>query len=98
MEQVVATNFAVDKITPPRAGYIIGGKTGTAQVSINGNYSTTDFTGTYVGFIGLTIPDYVIFIQVNDPQLASDQYAGTVDGAFLFGKVTDILANGGYVN
>jgi len=98
MEQVVSTNYAVDKMTAPRTGYITGGKTGTAQVAINGKYSNTDFTGTYIGFIGINKPDYVIFIQVNNPQLPSYEYAGTVDGAFLFGKITDILANGGYVN
>ncbi len=98
MEQVVSTNYYIDKMTKPRAGYITGGKTGTAQVAINGKYSNTDFTGTYIGFIGIGKPDYVVFIQVNNPHIPSYEYAGTVDGAFLFGKVTDILANGGYVN
>jgi stage V sporulation protein D (sporulation-specific penicillin-binding protein) len=50
-----------------KRGYYIGGKTGTSQVIINGQYSTTETVGTYLGFGGGSedSPQYVIMVQVS---------------------------------
>ena len=45
-------------------GYYIGGKTGTSQNIVNGKYSDTAFTATYLGFGGDTTPRYVIMVRV----------------------------------
>lgn len=48
-----------------RAGYEIGGKTGTSQTLINGNYNNNQTVGTYLGYGGGSVPKYVIMIQVS---------------------------------
>jgi len=100
MEGVYTADYPIWGTTPPRAGYITGGKTGTAQVEINGAYSNTVYNGTYIGFIGRTKPDYVVFVQIYDPNTSQSIYdtAGKVAAAPVFGSITDVLANQGYVN
>jgi stage V sporulation protein D (sporulation-specific penicillin-binding protein) len=50
-----------------KPGYYIGGKTGTSQVIVNGQYSTTESIGTYLGFGGGSedSPQYVIMVEVS---------------------------------
>lgn len=48
-----------------RGGYYVGGKTGTSQVIINGQYSDKETVGTYLGFGGGDRPEYVIMVQVS---------------------------------
>lgn len=102
MESVVKTNWPIYSMTKPQTGYIIGGKTGTAQIAQpGGGYSTTQFNGTFIGFVGVNSPQYVIMVEVNDPNLPEnsvDTYAGAGAAAPIFGYAVDILINGGYVN
>lgn len=48
-----------------KPGYYIGGKTGTSQVIVNGQYSNTETVGTYLGYGGVDQPKYVIMVQVS---------------------------------
>ncbi len=48
-----------------KPGYEIGGKTGTSQTLINGNYNNNQTVGTYLGYGGNDTPRYVIMIQVS---------------------------------
>ena len=50
-----------------KQGYYIGGKTGTSQVIVNGQYSQDETVGTYLGFGGGSedAPRYVIMVQVS---------------------------------
>ena len=50
-----------------KQGYYVGGKTGTSQVIINGQYSNTETIGTYLGFGGGSEdhPQYVIMVKVS---------------------------------
>ena len=103
MEAVVNSNYPFYDMTKPRPGYIIGGKTGTAQIAQpSGGYYANLFNGTFVGFVGIKSPQYVIMVEVNKPDLthnnALDPYAGAGAAAPIFGKVVDMLINGGYVN
>ncbi|MDB5180018.1 MAG: putative Peptidoglycan glycosyltransferase [Candidatus Saccharibacteria bacterium] len=62
-----------------KAGYYIGGKTGTSQVIINGQYSSTETVGTYLGYGGGSedAPRYVIMVQVS----GADQLLGGAQDA-----------------
>jgi cell division protein FtsI (penicillin-binding protein 3) len=53
-------------------GYVVGGKTGTAQIwdpTLNhghGGWMTTRYNNTFVGFIGRNAPDLVIAVQIHE--------------------------------
>jgi len=50
-----------------KRGYYIGGKTGTSQVIVDGQYSEDETVGTYLGYGGGSedAPRYVIMVQVS---------------------------------
>jgi cell division protein FtsI/penicillin-binding protein 2 len=48
-----------------KPGYYIGGKTGTSQVIVNGQYSNTETVGTYLGYGGGDHTEYVIMVRVS---------------------------------
>ena len=51
-----------------RPGYSIGGKSGTAQVVVNGAYDDTmsELVGSYIGFVAPEgeLPNYVIMVKM----------------------------------
>jgi cell division protein FtsI (penicillin-binding protein 3) len=49
-----------------KAGYFVGGKTGTGQVIVNGQYSTDETSASYLGFGGSDRdhPSYVIMVRL----------------------------------
>jgi cell division protein FtsI/penicillin-binding protein 2 len=50
-----------------RPGYTFGGKTGTAETLRNGVYTQKETVGTYLGYGGTDMPEYVIMVQVSAP-------------------------------
>jgi len=92
MESVVARNYLTYKVTKPSSNYIIGGKTGTAQIAKpTGGYYEDQFNGTFIGFVGGNKPQYVIVVRVNTPQIHT--YAGAGAAAPIFGRLSDMLIN-----
>ena len=82
MEQVV------ERGTATRAkieGYQVAGKTGTAQMIINGRYSETDHTGSFVGFVPARRPRLAILAVIEQPRTGG--YFGGVVAAPVFQKV-----------
>jgi len=73
-----------------RPGYIVGGKTGTAEIANPaGGYYEDRFNGTYVGFVGGDRPEYVIMVRVDEPKVSG--YAGTTAAGPIFGSVVTML-------
>jgi stage V sporulation protein D (sporulation-specific penicillin-binding protein) len=73
-----------------RSQYLIGGKTGTAQIAKpTGGYYDNKFNGTFMGFVGGDKPEYVIFVRVNEPNIAG--YAGAGAAAPIFSNLTNML-------
>ncbi|MCP4356108.1 MAG: penicillin-binding protein 2 [Proteobacteria bacterium] len=62
----------VEKGTGRRAkvkGYLIGGKTGTAEIlAKSGEYSEKNNLATFVGFAPLNDPKFIVLVGVNSPQ------------------------------
>lgn len=76
--------------------YIVGGKTGTAQVAkTGGGYSDTEFNGTYTGFVGGDRPQYVVTVYNIKPGVAG--YAGSYGGQPVFGDIAHMLIDNSYV-
>jgi cell division protein FtsI/penicillin-binding protein 2 len=84
--------YTVEKNNPAayREGYVIGGKTGTAQIAKpEGGYYDDRFNGTYMGFVGKDNPQYIIVVTVIDPKIAG--YAGSKAAAPIFAKTSNTL-------
>jgi len=50
------------------SGYYVAGKTGTAQVSVNGHYLDNDNIGSFIGFAPADDPKFVIAVIINHPR------------------------------
>lgn len=72
--------------------YVVGGKTGTAQISKpSGGYYDDRYNGTYLGFVGGNTPEYIVAVRVSEPHVVG--YAGAKAAAPLFAEVADVLIN-----
>ena len=70
--------------------YIVGGKTGTAQIAKpGGGYYDDKFNGTYLGFVGGDKVQYVIAVFVDKP--TNGGYAGTAAAQPVFGSIAHTL-------
>ena len=57
-------------------GYQMAGKTGTAQIAVNGSYSKTEFVASFVGMVPANNPQLLGMVVVDQPQGAI--YGGSV--------------------
>lgn len=72
--------------------FIVGGKTGTAQIAKpGGGYYDDKFNGTYMGFVGGDEVQYVIVVFVDKP--TNGGYAGTAAAQPIFGQIAHTLIN-----
>lgn len=65
-------------------GYLVAGKTGTAQVVENGGYSGGKFIGSFLGFAPADDPRLVILVKIEEPGTV---YWGGVVAAPVFSRV-----------
>jgi cell division protein FtsI (penicillin-binding protein 3) len=70
VERGTATRAKID-------GYQVAGKTGTAQKIIDGRYSESDHTGSFVGFVPARKPRFAILVVIDRPK-AGGYYGGVV--------------------
>jgi cell division protein FtsI (penicillin-binding protein 3)/stage V sporulation protein D (sporulation-specific penicillin-binding protein) len=59
------------------SGYYVGGKTGTAQVAENGQYSSDKTIQSFIGFAPVFDPKFVILVKLDNPQSATAEYSAT---------------------
>jgi cell division protein FtsI (penicillin-binding protein 3) len=48
-------------------GYLVGGKTGTAEKSANGSYARHSLISSFMGFFPMNAPRYAVFVMVDEP-------------------------------
>lgn len=78
------------------SNYLVGGKTGTAQVAKpTGGYYKDIFNGTYLGFVGGDQPQYIICVFNIKPNVPG--YAGSLGGQPVFADIAHMLIDNGYV-
>ncbi|MEO7198417.1 MAG: penicillin-binding protein 2 [Solirubrobacterales bacterium] len=65
-------------------GYVLAGKTGTAQKVVDGTYSDSQFVASFVGFAPADDPGLLVSVIVDDPK--GDYYGATV-AAPAFGQI-----------
>ena len=71
-------------------GYRVGGKTGTAQVYIDGKVSSTVHIGSFVGFAPADNPRFAVLVIVNAADVPVD-YGGTTAAPFARQIIEDTL-------
>ncbi|MGH2859030.1 MAG: peptidoglycan D,D-transpeptidase FtsI family protein [Solirubrobacteraceae bacterium] len=57
-------------------GYDLAGKTGTANVAVDGHYSKTEYIASFIGMVPAAAPKLVVAVMVDEPQ--GSIYGGTV--------------------
>ena len=75
--------------------YSVGGKTGTAQIAVNGVYSDKQYNGTYVGFVGGDKAQYIIVVYVQKPVV--NYYAGAAAAQPIFFNLAHMLIDNSFV-
>ncbi len=94
VQQHLQAGFSYLNFSP---NYIVGGKTGTAQIAQpKGGYYPDKFNGTYVGFVGGDKPQYVVVVYNIQPTVAG--YAGSFGGQPVFGDIAHMLINNSFVD
>jgi stage V sporulation protein D (sporulation-specific penicillin-binding protein) len=71
--------------------YIVAGKTGTAQIPINGRYSQTDYNASFVGIYPATKPQITILVTIERPKGA--RHTGGNVAAPIFASVAEEVGN-----
>lgn len=72
-------------------GFQVGGKTGTAQRLTNGAYDKTHYTASFIGFMPLNQPEFLVSIVVDAPK--GQVYGGKVAGPAFRNIATQIAAH-----
>jgi len=71
-------------------GYYVAGKTGTAQVPVNGVYDPHKTIGSFVGFAPAFDPVFVMLVKIDIPK--TTEWAES-SAAPLFGEIAEFLLN-----
>lgn len=74
-----------------RAGYRIGGKSGTAQKVINGRYADGKFISSFIGVAPVDNPRVVVLVMVDEPDVSIGYYGSIVTGPVAADLLENIL-------
>jgi len=70
-------------------GYIIGGKTGTAQVAIKGHYDPTKTIASFIGFAPADKPRFLALVILREPQ--TSQWGSETAAPLFFEVAKDLI-------
>ena len=74
-------------------GYKIGGKTGTAQLSIPGGYAKNEYLASFIGFFPVDNPKYVVMAMFMRPQdeINTQKFGGAVAAPVVSNVIKRII-------
>lgn len=72
------------------AGYLIAGKTGTAQVPISGHYDPTQVISSFIGFAPADKPKFVMLVTLNNPK--PSQWGSTTAAPIWFSAAKKLFS------
>jgi len=61
-------------------GYLVGGKTGTAEKSARGGYSAKALLSSFVSAFPMTAPRYVVFVMLDEPKGTEETFGYATGG------------------
>lgn len=71
-------------------GYWVAGKTGTAQIAVDGGYSQTAFNGSFAGFAPVDEPKFAMVVKIENAKSEGILYAEST-AAPIFGEIAKFL-------
>jgi cell division protein FtsI (penicillin-binding protein 3) len=83
LEGVLEAGGTAEAVKVP--GYVLAGKTGTAQKVVDGTYSETEYVGSFIGFAPAEDPRLLVSVVVDNPQYGV--YDGGTVAAPAFGEI-----------
>lgn len=72
-------------------GYMVAGKTGTAQIAVEGHYDKDKTTASFVGFAPAEDPRFVMIVKISEP--STSQWASETAAPLWFGIAKKLLLN-----
>ena len=63
-------------------GYVIGGKTGTAQIAVSGKYDATKTNASFIGFAPAQDPKFIMLVTLRQPE--TSQWASETAAPLFF--------------
>jgi membrane peptidoglycan carboxypeptidase len=85
MEQVVERGTGTLARVP---GFMVAGKTGTAQKVVDGRYSRSEYNASFVGFAPSRQPQFAIVVVVDSPHGKNSYFGGPV-AAPIFRRIAE---------
>lgn len=73
-------------------GYLVGGKTGTAEKELNGRYKRDALISSFVGVYPMTAPRFVVFAMLDEPKGIKESYGFATGGWTAAPVVRGIIA------
>lgn len=70
-------------------GYRIGGKTGTAQIAVQGKYDATKTNASFIGFAPVDNPAFIILVNLYQPE--TSQWASETAAPLFFNIAKDLF-------
>ena len=87
LESVVANGSGRNAFTD---GLRVGGKTGTAQKVVDGDYKDGDYIVSFIGFAPADDPELLVYIAIDSPK-NSVQFGGVI-AAPIVGRIIEEIA------
>ena len=73
-------------------GYLVGGKTGTAEKSARGGYSAKALLSSFVSAFPMTAPRYVVFVMLDEPKGTEETFGHATGGWVATPVVRRVIA------
>ena len=70
-------------------GYAMGGKTGTAQIAIEGSYDASKTNASFIGFAPVNKPRFIMLVTLNQPE--TSPWASETAAPLFFDIAKDLL-------
>jgi len=70
-------------------GYKIGGKTGTAQIPVQGTYDPSKTNASFIGFAPLDKPKFIVLVTLHQPE--ASPWASETAAPLFFSLAKDLL-------
>ena len=73
-------------------GYLVGGKTGTAEKQVNGSYKRNSLISSFVGVFPANMPRFVVYVMLDEPKRIKESHGFATGGWTAAPVVGSVIA------